>query len=109
MSSTPRSQDGVKAQTVFEAQAQAFSSSPEAEVFAQRAFDLQASAHPLNSERDQNFCLRAEDGSEWVLKIANPAENPARLDVKTQVPDTKPEALSVARARCICVIEDGGS
>jgi len=28
--------------------------------------------------------LRAQDGSEWVLKIANPAENPALLDMQTQ-------------------------
>ena len=28
--------------------------------------------------------MRAKDGSEWVLKIANPAENPALLDMQTQ-------------------------
>ena len=83
MSPTPRSQTGAKAQTVLEAPAPAFSTR-EAEAFAQQAFDIQASAEPLHSERDQNFRLRAKDGSEWVLKIANPAENPAVLDMQTQ-------------------------
>ena len=85
MATTPQSQSRVGAapKTVLEAQAPAFSSQ-EAEAIAQRAFDIEASAHPLDSERDQNFQLRAKDGSEWVLKIANPAENPALLDMQTQ-------------------------
>ena len=74
---------GAKTKSVFEAQAPAFSSQ-EAEAIARQAFDIQASAHPLVSERDQNFQLRAKDGSAWVLKIANPAENPALLDMQTQ-------------------------
>jgi len=74
---------GAAPKTVLEAQAPAFTSR-EAEAIAQRAFDIQASAHPLASERDQNFHLRAKDGSEWVLKIANPAESPALLDMQTQ-------------------------
>ena len=85
MSNTPQSQTraGAKTQTVFEALAPAFSTQ-EAETIARQAFDIQASAHPLVSERDQNFQLRVKDGSEWVLKIANPAENPALLDMQTQ-------------------------
>ena len=69
--------------TVLEAQAPAFSVQ-QAEAIARQAFDIQASAHPLASERDQNFQLCAKDGSEWVLKIANPAENPALLDMQTR-------------------------
>ena len=83
MSSTTRSQTEAKAESVLEAQAPAFSIE-EAEALAQQAFDIQASAQLLVSERDQNFRLRAKDGSEWVLKIANPAENPALLDMQTQ-------------------------
>jgi 4-aminobutyrate aminotransferase-like enzyme/Ser/Thr protein kinase RdoA (MazF antagonist) len=83
MSTTPQSQTGVKAESVLEARAPAFSAQ-EAEAIARRAFDIQASAHRLDSERDQNFHLRAKDGNEWVLKIANPAENPALLDMQTQ-------------------------
>ena len=58
------------AQTVFEAPAPAFSC-PEAEAIARQAFDIEATARLLVSERDQNFQLCANDGSEWVLKIAN--------------------------------------
>lgn len=65
MSTTTQSQTN----SVLEARAPAFSTR-EAEAIVLRAFDIQASAHPLASERDQNFHLRTKDGSEWVLKIA---------------------------------------
>lgn len=81
MSSTHQSQNGAK--SVLEMKAPAFSTEQAADI-AQRAFDIQASAYPLNSERDQNFHLRAKDGREWVLKIANPAEDPAILDMQSQ-------------------------
>ena len=85
MSTNPQSPNGAAAetQTVLEAQAPAFSNQ-EAEAIARRAFDIDASAQPLASERDQNFHLRAKDGNEWVLKIANPAEKPEILDMQTQ-------------------------
>jgi len=84
MSTTPQSptRTGAKDETVFEAPAPAFSIE-EAESIAQKAFGIRASAQPLVSERDQNFQLRAKDGNTWVLKIANPAENPALLDMQT--------------------------
>jgi 4-aminobutyrate aminotransferase-like enzyme/Ser/Thr protein kinase RdoA (MazF antagonist) len=81
MSSTHQSQTGAK--SVLEVKAPAFSTGQAVDI-AQRAFDIQASAYPLNSERDQNFHLRAKDGREWVLKIANPAEDPAILDMQSQ-------------------------
>jgi hydroxylysine kinase len=37
----------------------------------------------LTGERDENFRLSADDGAEYVLKIANPAENPAETDLQT--------------------------
>jgi 4-aminobutyrate aminotransferase-like enzyme/Ser/Thr protein kinase RdoA (MazF antagonist) len=83
MSTSHQSKTGANAETVLEAQAPAFSTR-EAEAIARRYFDIESSAHPLGSERDQNFQLRAKDGSEWVLKIANPAEDPALLDMQTQ-------------------------
>ena len=87
MSITARSQTDAKAgagtDSVLETQAPAFSTE-QAEAIAGRSFDIHASAHALGSERDQNFRLHAKDGSEWVLKIANPAENPALLDMQTQ-------------------------
>jgi hydroxylysine kinase len=69
--------------SVLEEPAPAFSTA-QAEEIARRVFDLRASAQPLASERDQNFRLRAEDGSEWVLKVANPAEDPSILDMQTR-------------------------
>ncbi len=47
-------------------------------------FGLRAAAQPLPSERDQNFYLRAEDGAEFVLKIANAAEAEASLDLQNK-------------------------
>jgi Ser/Thr protein kinase RdoA (MazF antagonist) len=75
--------DPAPGRSVLEEPAPAFSTA-QAEEIAQRAFDLHASAQPLASERDQNFRLRAGDGSEWVLKIANPAEDPLILDMQTR-------------------------
>src|SRR5215472_11745079 len=37
----------------------------------------------LTGERDENFRLTTEEGAEYVLKIANPAENPAETDFQT--------------------------
>ena len=37
----------------------------------------------LTGERDENFRLTADDGAEYVLKIANPAESPAETDLQT--------------------------
>lgn len=81
MSSTP--EPSPDAESVLEARAPAFSIQ-EAEEFALQAFDVKASARLLVSERDQNFRLSGDDGSEWVLKFANPAESPALLDMQTQ-------------------------
>jgi Ser/Thr protein kinase RdoA (MazF antagonist) len=69
--------------SVLEAKAPAFSIE-EAEEIAKRLFGVSGSAHALVSERDQNFHLRGTDGEEYVLKIANPAEDPSVLDFQTQ-------------------------
>ncbi len=69
--------------SVLEVKAPAFSSD-EAEGIARRFFGVDGSARALASERDQNFHLRAADGREYVLKISNPAEDPAVLDFQTQ-------------------------
>ena len=72
-----------RGRSVLEEPAPAFSIA-RAEEVARRAFGLRASAHPLASERDQNFLLRVEDRQAWVLKIANAAEDPAILDMQTR-------------------------
>ena len=56
---------------VLEAKAPAYSTA-EAEEIARRVFGIAASAHPLDSERDQNFRLSSGDGPDWVLKIRPP-------------------------------------
>lgn len=49
----------------------------EAEALALDMFGLAGSAQALTSERDQNFLMSTPDGSRFVLKIANPAEDAA--------------------------------
>ncbi|WP_082650087.1 phosphotransferase [Bradyrhizobium lablabi] len=58
------------------------------EVQAQRLaaehYGLIAAVHRLDSERDQNFRLRSLSGREYVLKIANPAEDRAVTNLQTE-------------------------
>ena len=58
------------------------------ETFAQKLaaehYGLPATAHRLDSERDQNFRLTTLDGREYVLKIANPAEDRAVTNLQTK-------------------------
>jgi hydroxylysine kinase len=68
---------------VLEAKAPEFSLS-DAERIAERIFGIRGTPRALVSERDQNFKLRAADGRSYVLKISNPAEDPAVLDFQTQ-------------------------
>lgn len=46
-------------------------------------YGIEASPTRLSGERDQNFRLRAPHGAEYVLKIANPAENAAASELPT--------------------------
>jgi len=43
-------------------------------------YGLEARASRLTGERDENFRLTSAQGAEYVLKIANAAENPAETD-----------------------------
>jgi len=47
-------------------------------------FGLAVSARGLPSERDQNFLVETGGGARYVLKIANPGEDPALLDFQNQ-------------------------
>ena len=49
--------------------------------FAAQHFGKQGTLRPLPSERDQNARLVSGDG-EYVLKIANPAEDPGQIDLQ---------------------------
>ena len=55
-----------------------------AQQLAAEHYGLPATAHRLDSERDQNFRLRTLDGREYVLKIANPAEDRAVTNLQTE-------------------------
>jgi hydroxylysine kinase len=46
-------------------------------------YGFEPRATRLTGERDENFRLTADDGAEYVLKVANPAENPAETALQT--------------------------
>jgi hydroxylysine kinase len=48
---------------------------------AREHYGLEARAARLTGERDENFRLSAADGSEFVLKVAHPAESPEVSDL----------------------------
>jgi len=64
----------------------AASAVPEAQAqrLAAQHYGLIAAVHRLDSERDQNFRLRSLSGREYVLKIANPAEDRAVTNLQTE-------------------------
>ena len=51
-------------------------SSEAAQDLAQKLYGVQATAHPLPSERDQNFRLDTENGPVFVLKISSAVDEP---------------------------------
>lgn len=59
-------------------------SEEEAQHIARELFGLAVSVHRLTSERDTNFQLRGEDGTWCVLKVTNPAEDPAVTNLQTE-------------------------
>lgn len=68
-------------------------SDAEAAELALRHFGIRVSAiSPLTSERDQNLRLTDEAGRKWVMKLANPTEEPVVTSFQT-------EALCHALAR----------
>jgi len=56
----------------------------EAAAMAADYFALAVRPEALPSERDQNFLLHSEDGDRYVLKIANPGETRASLELQDQ-------------------------
>ena len=50
--------------------------------FLDKHYGLTGELFPLDSERDQNFCIRTETGDQFVIKIANSAEDPAIIDMQ---------------------------
>jgi Ser/Thr protein kinase RdoA (MazF antagonist) len=50
---------------------------------ARVCYGLEARVVRLTGERDENFKLTSSDGSDYVLKVAHPAEDPGVTDVST--------------------------
>ncbi len=48
-------------------------------------YGVSGAAKRLSSERDETFLFTRDDGAEFVLKIANPVENPAALEFQDEV------------------------
>jgi 4-aminobutyrate aminotransferase-like enzyme/Ser/Thr protein kinase RdoA (MazF antagonist) len=73
-----------------------------AEEIARSTFGVTGSAVALVSERDQNFRVTAADGSGWVLKVSNAAEEPGVVEMEVaaveRIAAVDPD-LPVPRAR----------
>lgn len=54
---------------------------------ANKLYGLTGSLTPLDSERDQNFRIKADTGEQFVIKIANSAEDPAIIDMQVKALD----------------------
>jgi Ser/Thr protein kinase RdoA (MazF antagonist) len=59
-------------------------SASDAKRIAGDVFGVHGAVRPLESERDQNFHLRSQDGREFVFKVANPSEDPTVVDFQTR-------------------------
>ena len=76
---------------------------------ANEHYGLSTTAHPLPSERDQNFYLRSRDGKEYVLKIANNSEQAAILDLQNCAIDYLAERLPTLALSRVCRTETGAA
>ena len=77
LSTAPDPIDGLRAASpIPEARAQAL---------VLEHYGLPVTVRRLDSERDQNFRLRTSDGRDYVLKIANPAEDRSVTNLQTEV------------------------
>ncbi|HSJ50625.1 MAG TPA: aminotransferase class III-fold pyridoxal phosphate-dependent enzyme [Actinomycetota bacterium] len=73
---------GLADRDPLEAPPPAFTSA-QAEALAAETFGIAGRAEPLVSERDQNFKILTPAGDGFVLKIMNPAEDPAVAEMQT--------------------------
>ncbi|MCP4544220.1 MAG: aminoglycoside phosphotransferase, partial [Chloroflexi bacterium] len=51
---------------------------------ANKLYGITGNLFPLDSERDQNFRISTEAGDQFVIKIANSAEDPAIIDMQLE-------------------------
>ncbi|HUM07671.1 MAG TPA: hypothetical protein VLT37_02215, partial [Acidocella sp.] len=50
---------------------------------AREIFGVDGTAHPLYGERDQNFRIKAASGSDIIVKILGPNEDPGSVEFQT--------------------------
>lgn len=56
----------------------------EARRFAREIFGIDGTPEPKRGERDRNFLIRGNDGREFILKVANAAEDPGVIDLQSR-------------------------
>ena len=74
----------------------------EAARIAGSRFGLEGEAIRLATEKDDTFRIRTEGGGTWILKVANPEESAAEIDLQLAVLDhiaDRDPAFSVPRVR----------
>jgi 4-aminobutyrate aminotransferase-like enzyme/Ser/Thr protein kinase RdoA (MazF antagonist) len=90
----------------------------EAERLAADRFGVAGRASPLPSERDQNFRIRAADGTSFILKVANERERPEILDFQERAlahlaersPTlVLPRVVPDVEGRCVGRVPHGGA
>jgi 4-aminobutyrate aminotransferase-like enzyme/aminoglycoside phosphotransferase (APT) family kinase protein len=77
--------------------------------FVQEYYGLRGVVRPLPSERDQNFYLQAEDGREFVLKIANVGEQLEILDLQNKAMEHLTTHAATLAIQRVCPTKTGES
>ncbi len=57
----------------------------EAEQLALREYALEAKAQRLDTEKDDTFLMKTQDGVKFILKVANPSEDTEEIDFQTEL------------------------
>lgn len=82
-------------------------SAQDAERLAAELYDLNAVARELPGERDRNYYLRDASGAEYVLKIANAAEDAAVLDLQNALLARLAECAPELKLQRVVAARDG--
>lgn len=74
---------------------------------AREHFGIDSEARPLPGERDQNFHLTAPGGAEYVLKIANVAEEESVLDLQNRAMEHLAASAPAVLTSRLCRAQSG--
>jgi 4-aminobutyrate aminotransferase-like enzyme/Ser/Thr protein kinase RdoA (MazF antagonist) len=77
----PNADDDLYQDDILETQSPSFTIEQVKDI-ANKLYGLTGNLFPLASERDQNFRISTEAGDQYVIKIANSAEDPAIIDMQ---------------------------